>query len=162
MQSYVETLLLDQLRKAERFSAQQGIELRQYSIFAALPQAGSSQQENAAVQNAAAEAGAEAAAAPPGQTEQTGAAAVLQRLEALQTAGVRARSAGETARQAAMARSAAADGMHAGGRRGFAPEQTEAGSFSQTLLSSGVASRPTERSMREISRFFERDSRRYG
>lgn len=161
MQSYIETLLLDQLRKAERFSAQQGIELRQYSIFAALPQAGSSQQENAAVQNAAAEAGAEAAA-PSGQTEQTGAAAVLQRLEALQTAGVRARSAGAPARQAAMARSAAADGMHAGGRRGFAPEQTEAGSFSQTLLSGGVASRPTERSMREISRFFERDSRRYG
>lgn len=161
MQSYVETLLLDQLRKAERFSAQQGIKLRQYSIFAALPQAGSSQQENAAVQNAAAEAGAEAAA-PSRQTEQTGAAAVLQRLEALQTAGMRARSAGETARQAAMARGATADGMHAGGRSGFAPEQTEAGSFSQTLLSGGVESWPTERSMREISRFFERDSRRYG
>ena len=45
------------------------------------------------------------------------------------------------------------------------PENTSGGltgSYQQTLVSSGIAGAPTERSMLEISRYFERDSRRYG
>lgn len=45
------------------------------------------------------------------------------------------------------------------------PENTTGGltgSYRQTLVSSGIAGAPTERSMLEISRFFERDARRYG
>ena len=162
MQTYVETLLLDQLRQAERFSAQQGIELRQYSIFAALPQAaGALLTEDAAQQGAAGEADPDAAVTPVGQEDPSGAAAVLEKLDAMQAANVRAQSANLTA-QAAMTQSGERDGGTAGRRTGSVQEQTTAGRFSQTLLSGGVASRPPERSMREISRFFERDSRRYG
>nr|DAI97598.1 MAG TPA: hypothetical protein [Caudoviricetes sp.] len=34
--------------------------------------------------------------------------------------------------------------------------------FSQSLETQGVSGAQTQRSMREISRFFERDARRYG
>ena len=36
------------------------------------------------------------------------------------------------------------------------------GSSRQTMAVAGIASEPSQRSMREISRFFERDARRYG
>ena len=36
------------------------------------------------------------------------------------------------------------------------------GSYRQTLEFAGIASGPSQRSMQEISRFFERDARRYG
>ena len=45
------------------------------------------------------------------------------------------------------------------------PENTAGGltgSYRQTLVSDGIAGAPTERSMLEISRYFERDARRYG
>ena len=36
------------------------------------------------------------------------------------------------------------------------------GSYRQTMTVAGIASGPSQRSMQEISRFFERDARRYG
>lgn len=36
------------------------------------------------------------------------------------------------------------------------------GSYRQTMEAAGIASSPSKRSMQEISRFFERDARRYG
>ena len=45
------------------------------------------------------------------------------------------------------------------------PESAEGGltgSYWQTMTVAGIASGPSQRSMQEISRFFERDARRYG
>lgn len=45
------------------------------------------------------------------------------------------------------------------------PENTSGGhtgSYSRMLQADGIAGSPTQRSMQEISRYFERDSRRYG
>ena len=45
------------------------------------------------------------------------------------------------------------------------PQNTPAGltgAYEQTLSVAGLAAAPTQRSMAEISRFFERDARRYG
>ena len=36
------------------------------------------------------------------------------------------------------------------------------GSYRQTMEFAGIASSPSQRSMQDISRFFERDARRYG
>ena len=36
------------------------------------------------------------------------------------------------------------------------------GSYRQRMEVAGIASSPSQRSMQEISRFFERDARRYG
>ena len=43
-----------------------------------------------------------------------------------------------------------------------APEGGMTGSYKQKMEVAGIASGPSQRSMQEISRFFERDARRYG
>ena len=152
MQTYVETLLHRQLQQAARFSVQQGLELRQYGIFAALAQEQAIQTEQAAEQTEL---------CPPDQAEQAGAAQVLRLLDTMQAANARAQAADLT-RQAGAARQAENGAAAFGWKSGPAQVQTAAGGISEGILPDAVALYLTERSMREISRYFERDSRRYG
>ena len=91
------------------------------------------------------------------RTEEHGAAALLQELlrrASLRAAQLRSEQALEGAQQT--------QGVQPSVMRHSRFEGGLCADFSQSLETQGVSGAQTQRSMREISRFFERDARRYG
>lgn len=161
MQTYVDRLLQEQMQQAEQFSRPQGIELRQYSVFRQLPGQENVDATTDAPTGPAFDEASSDNRIPKESVEAQGVEALLNRFDRLQAANMRAQSV-QLLTKEAFAQSAGAVSGIAGVRAGSVQEQTVSGTFSQVLLSGGMAAQPTARSMQEISRFFERDARRYG
>ncbi len=162
MQTYVEKLLQLQKQQADELIGQQGMELPQYGMqLKKLRQEEEIFGENTLkpdLQQNAEKPGKEKRS---GQEEAQNAAALLEELDSMQAAneGVQMQTQTETA---AMMQSLAAQSADVLSRTQLLQGQVQTESRMQMLLSGGIAARPTERSMQEISRFFERDARRYG
>lgn len=162
MQTYVEKLLQLQKQQADELIGQQGMELPQYSLqLKKLRQEEETFEENVSqpdLQQTAQKTGKEELS---GQEDVQDAAALLEKLDLMQAAneGVQMQTQTEAA---AIMQSLAAQQSVVLSRTQLLQEQVQAGSSTQMLFAGGIAARPTERSMQEISRFFERDARRYG
>ena len=97
------------------------------------------------------------------RTEERGAAALLQEMLRLAQTGARASlRAVQLQSERALQSVQETQGVQPSAMRHSRYEGGLGGGFLQTLESEGVSGMQTQRSMREISRFFERDARRYG
>lgn len=97
------------------------------------------------------------------RTEERGAAALLQEMLRLAQTGARASlRAVQLQSERALQSAQETQGVQPSAMRHSRYEGGLGGGFLQTLESEGVSGMQTQRSMREISRFFERDARRYG
>ena len=95
--------------------------------------------------------------------KERGAAALLQEMLRLAQAGTRASlRAVQLQSERALQSAQETQGVQPSAMRHSRYEGGLGGGFLQTLESEGVSGMQTQRSMREISRFFERDARRYG
>ena len=153
METYVDALLRRQLAMS-RAVAEENAELTELLILDEPPQKGQAEEEGG-------EAGGGSGSVSPLEA-QTPAAELLSELSAMQERRGRIALLRQTLseqRQRQTMQLLSVDPMQ---RR---PENTTGGltgSYRQTLVSDGIAGAPTERSMLEISRYFERDARRYG
>lgn len=96
-------------------------------------------------------------------TEERGAAALLQELLRLEQTGARASlRAAQLRSEQALESAQQTQGVQPSVMRHSRFEGGLCADFSQSLETQGVSGAQTQRSMREISRFFERDARRYG
>lgn len=97
------------------------------------------------------------------RTEERGAAALLQELLWLEQTGARASlRAAQLRSEQALEGAQQTQGVQPSVMRHSRFEGGLCADFSQSLETQGVSGAQTQRSMREISRFFERDARRYG
>ncbi|MCQ2420663.1 MAG: hypothetical protein MJ118_05970 [Clostridia bacterium] len=161
MQTYVEKLLQLQMQQAARLTERQNMELPQYSAQLLRLRQQNTENEEKVQSEAEREAERQEMRKRPGQEDTQGAAALLEELESMQAAndGAQAESRTETA---AMMRNLAAQSADVLTRTQLLQERIQPAGVSQMLPAGGIAAKPTERSMQEISRFFERDARRYG
>ena len=167
MLEYVKRLLLEQTKLAAQFEAAPQPELREHSLHAETAQTQEPETEAAAKQEAGqappqeekAEAGAEQSAEDRIRelSRQT------MRMQSLQMEKTARRQAEQTKlleRTMTILQDGQAVNLPA--RTVDSEQGGLIGSWQQTMRTAGVASSPSQRSMQEISRFFERDARRYG
>lgn len=153
MESYVDAILRRQMAMS-RSLMEENAELSALLVLAEPMQTADGAETESAVPVRTAE------AAPDGT--QTAAAELLAELSALQTSRSRIPLLRQTLSEQRQRQAAALQTVDPMRRT---PENTVGGltgSYRQTLTADGIAGAPTERSMLEISRYFERDARRYG
>ena len=167
MLEYVRRLLLMQTKLAAQFDAGQTPEIRETALHAEAVQAADAQTDETAAKTQRRD------ASEPAQTAQAQEQTVedklreltrqTMRMESLQMQKTAQKEQEQTRRlEAAMTALQERQTVHLTKQT---PENAEGGllgSYRQTMTVAGIASGPSQRSMQEISRFFERDARRYG
>ena len=167
MLEYVKRLLLEQTKLAAQFEAAPQPELREYLLSAEAAQAPEMEPDTRAQQNAE----------PAKTQEEPWAAAAEQSAEdqlkelSRQTMRIYSLQMEKSARRQAehtkllertMTILQERQEVNLPARTVDSAQGGLIGSWQQTMRTAGVASSPSQRSMQEISRFFERDARRYG
>ena len=167
MLEYVKRLLLMQTKLAAQFDAGQTPEIRETALHA-----GAVQTEDALMDETAAKAQ-KMEASERAQSDQTQEQTVedklreltrqTMRMESLQQQKTAQKEQEQTRRlEAAMTALQERQTVHLTKQTPNNAEGGLLGSYRQTMTVAGIASGPSQRSMQEISRFFERDARRYG
>ena len=167
MLEYVRRLLLMQTKLAAQFDAGQTPEIRETALHAEAVQTEDAQTDEAAAKTQRRDA---AEQAKTGQAQEQTVEDKLRaltrqtmRMESLQLQRA-AQKEQEQTRQLEAAMSALQERQTVQLTR-KTPENAEGGllgSYRQTMTVAGIASGPSQWTMQEISRFFERDARRYG
>ena len=167
MLEYVRRLLLMQTKLAAQFDAGQTPEIRETALHAEAVQTKDAQPDEAAAKTQKREA---SKLAQTGQAQEQTVEDKLReltrqtmRMQSIQMQKTAQKEQEQTKRlEAAMTALQERQTVHLTKQT---PENAEGGllgSYRQTMTVAGIASGPSQWSMQEISRFFERDARRYG
>ena len=158
MLEYVKRLLLMQTKLAAQFDAGQTPEIRETALHAEAVQTEDALMDETAAKTQKMEASERA------KSNQTQEQTVEDKLRELTRQTMRMESLQQQTRrlEAAMTALQERQTVHLTKQTPDNAEGGLLGSYRQTMTVAGIASGPSQRSMQEISRFFERDARRYG
>lgn len=167
MLEYVKRLLLMQTKLAAQFDAGQTPEIRETALHAEAVQTAGAQTDETAAKTQGSDTS-ELAQSDQAQ-EQTLEDKLREmtrrtmRMESMQMQKTAQKQQEQTRRlETAMTALQARQTVELEKRTPESAEGGVMGSYRQTMTVAGIASGPSQRSMQEISRFFERDARRYG